>query len=462
MRNTGTLKQSSRLYAWSGTDTDEIMSFFAVLMYMAIDPRTSVNEYWSSNEILQLPGFKRIMSYNRYTLLNKFLHFVDNDVTSSAGLSARLHKMSPIIKHLGKKFNSLYNLGPDLSIDESLTLFKGRLSWAQKIKSKARFGIKSSELYDSRTGYMARFHCYTRKEDSPEDDLSFGVDLGRQSTKVVLKLLQGLEDRGHCVVMDNLNNCPSVARFLKYLGFDCFGALQANRRNIPSDIAKVSKNVRKGTIISRHSGDVSIIAWMDSKMVNIISTYHRPDTYLGTRAGKPLVKPVCIRDYNMAMGGVDLKAQKLSMYLLERKRGVKWYRKMFKRLLNVSIMNAFVMYQSSLKRRGKVSVTHREFRLALAESLVKRHRPCVAEVIAPSVDNVVMRLRRDIVHEPENLAGSSNRSRCMICNRKKITKLVRTKCVQCDVYLCFVGCWKIWHSASELPGVDIRACKRKR
>lgn len=76
---------------------------------------------------------------------------------------------------------------------------------------------------------------------------------------------------------------------------------------------------------------------------NIISTFHDDATYVGSKAGKTLVKPVCVRDYNNTMGGIDLKDQKLSMYLLERKRGLKWYIKIFKRLLNVSILNGYII-----------------------------------------------------------------------------------------------------------------------
>ena len=460
MRNEGTLKPSSRLRLWTETNADEIMFFFAMLMYMGIDTRTLASEYWTSDEVLQLPGFRRNMSYNRNFLLNKCLHFVDNgaverqqlsqtEEASSTRQSAKLRKLAPVIEHLGKKFNSLYHLGPDISIDESLILSKGRLSKAQTIRSKvARIGMKSYELCESRTGYMARFQIHSGKDDSPHSDPSLGVSLGSKSTKVVLELLQGLERRGHCVVMGNYYNSPSLARYLKGLGFDCLGTLRANRRNVPSDIARVSQKVSKGTIISRHCGDVSIIAWMDSKMTNIISTYHNSDTCIGTRAGKRVENPVCVRDYNTTMGGVVLKNQKLSMYLLERKRGVKWYMKMFKRLLNVSIHNAFVLYAGSLERRGKLPLTHREFRYQLAQSLLKRHRPCLSEISQPV--GGPLRLRREIVHQPQYLQGSQNVSRCVMCCRRKHTKFIHSRCVQCDVYLCFEKCWTIWHSSAQL------------
>lgn len=156
-------------------------------------------------------------------------------------------KLSPFIEHLQMKFDALYNLGRNISIDESLTLFKGRLSWIQTIRTKAaRFGIKSYELCESNTGYMARFQIYTGKaDDTIESDQVVSIQLGGKSTKVVLELLKGLDGRGHCLMMDNLYNCPSLARYLKSKGFDCLGTLRPSRRNVPVDIAKVPKNVPK-------------------------------------------------------------------------------------------------------------------------------------------------------------------------------------------------------------------------
>ncbi|KAL0879316.1 hypothetical protein ABMA27_003095 [Loxostege sticticalis] len=332
----GTLKPLSRLHQWHDTNADEIAVLLAVFMYMGIDNRSSQYEYWKANDYLEMPRFKEFLPYNRFLLLNRFLHFVDNSDVHSDFASS-----------------SLYNLRREIYIDESLTLFKGRLSFVQTIRSKvARFGIKSYELCESKTGYLYKFSIYTGKNS----DNSFTVvapndDLGGKTTQVVLGLLKDLERRGHCVTMDNFYNCPSLARYLKSLGFDCMGTLRLNRKQVPRDVNRIPKNVEKGTIMARQCGDVFVIAWKDAKLVTMISTYHTDETYIGSKAGKVLVEPVCVKDYNNTMGGVDLKDQKLSMYLLERKRGVKWYIKMFKRLLNVSIHNAFIMYTSSLSRR---------------------------------------------------------------------------------------------------------------
>ncbi|KAL0803269.1 hypothetical protein ABMA28_017247 [Loxostege sticticalis] len=468
MKANGTLKPSSRLHQWHDTNADEIAVLFAVFMYMGIDNRSCQYEYWKANDYLEMLRFRELLPYNRFLLLNRFLHFVDNsdvsqNLSHSEGVaSKKLAKLQPVISHLSSKFSSLYNLRREISIDESLTLFKGRLSFVQTIRSKAaRFGIKSYELCESKTGYLYKFFIYTGKNS----DNSFTVvapsdDLGGKTTQVVLGLLKDLERRGHCVTMDNFYNCPSLARYLKSLGFDCLGTLRLNRKHVPRDVNRIPKNVEKGTIMARQCGDVSVIAWKDAKLVTMISTYHTPETYIGSKAGKVLVKPVCVKDYNNTMGGVDLKDQKLSMYLLERKRGVKWYIKMFKRLLNVSIHNAFIMYTSSLSRRNKDALTHRDFRYSLAKSLVDAHHhspPVIREQIGE-----VMRLRRDVVHEPKYEPGRNNRKRCKVCYRQKIDKMVHSQCVTCGEYLCFGTCWREWHSLPKLKGQEFRGRQRSR
>ena len=52
-------------------------------------------------------------------------------------------------------FQRTYVPERDVSVDESLMAYKGRLSWIQLIASKrARFGIKFDMLCESSTGYI--------------------------------------------------------------------------------------------------------------------------------------------------------------------------------------------------------------------------------------------------------------------------------------------------------------------
>jgi hypothetical protein len=78
----------------------------------------------------------------------------------------------------------------------------------------------------------------------------------------------------------------------------------------------------------------------------MISTFHDATVRAVQHRGAEIKKPDCILEYNKAMGGVDLKDQKLQPHLLERKKGSKWYIKLFRRLLNVSVHNALIVYNS--------------------------------------------------------------------------------------------------------------------
>jgi hypothetical protein len=105
--------------------------------------------------------------------------------------------------------------------------------------------------------------------------------------------------------------------------------------------------LKKGEHFGQHSGDVSVLAWRDKKRVTMISTYHRDDMrVIVNKANKQEIKPVVVSDYNKNMLGVDLNYQMLQSYLLERKRITKWYMKLFRRLLNIAIHNAMVIYYS--------------------------------------------------------------------------------------------------------------------
>jgi hypothetical protein len=83
----------------------------------------------------------------------------------------------------------------------------------------------------------------------------------------------------------------------------------------------------------------------------MISTYHSQDTRTVTIRGKETVKPISVLDYNQCMGGADLKDQLLHSCLIERRRMNKWYMKLFRRLLNTSILNALIIYRNNTGER---------------------------------------------------------------------------------------------------------------
>ena len=87
----------------------------------------------------------------QYLLIEKFLHFVDNRTLGEN--YEKIAKIKPIHDYLLQRFSLLYTLERDISIDESLLLWKGLLSWKQYIPKKhSRFGMKSFVLCEASPG----------------------------------------------------------------------------------------------------------------------------------------------------------------------------------------------------------------------------------------------------------------------------------------------------------------------
>jgi hypothetical protein len=74
------------------------------------------------------------------------------------------------------------------------------------------------------------------------------------------------------------------------------------------------------------------------------------ETQTVSKRGKQKIIPVCILDYKQYMGGVDLKDQLLESYLVGRKRTNKWYMKLFQRLLNITVLNALILYRKRIEQ----------------------------------------------------------------------------------------------------------------
>jgi hypothetical protein len=77
-----------------------------------------------------MPMFLELFVKRRFHLLLKFLHLADNKSYDEATCSSkRLYKLKLTLNHLNAKFRSVYTPVCDASVDESLMMWKGRLSW---------------------------------------------------------------------------------------------------------------------------------------------------------------------------------------------------------------------------------------------------------------------------------------------------------------------------------------------
>lgn len=163
-------------------------------------------------------------------------------------------------------------------------------------------------------------------------------------------------------------------------------------------------------------------------------------------------KPQVVMEYNNTMGGVDRLDQHLTNYPIIKKRGEKYYKKIFFHLFDISPWNAFVLYQ---KHGGKYS--HLNFRLDLIDRLIERHGIVNERIGRPEILPNPLRLTER--HFLEVIPATEKKLRptrqCFVCcsKRNESGKRIRREkgyfCPDCDVGLCLSPCFKIYQTKAD-------------
>nr|XP_004207578.2 piggyBac transposable element-derived protein 4-like [Hydra vulgaris] len=159
---------------WEETNVAEIKTFIAVILLIGVIYKAKLSMYWSKDVLYNTPIFSEVNSRNRFNILLRFFHFNNNEDENYDATNEnrdRLHKVQPVINILRNRFKIVYKPGKNLSVDESLVLYKGRLHFCQYIITKrACFGIKLYKLATSK-GTTLDFFVYCGKGMFADDDM---------------------------------------------------------------------------------------------------------------------------------------------------------------------------------------------------------------------------------------------------------------------------------------------------
>ncbi|XP_067940184.1 piggyBac transposable element-derived protein 4-like, partial [Watersipora subatra] len=276
--------------AWQLVDEKDIWRIFGLILLMGIVKKPTLSSYWSTDPLLSTPVFSKMISRNRFLMVLSSLHFTDNSENPAGN---KLFKLGSVFAMICDRLSSVLLPGKFISIDESLLAWKGRLSFRQYIPSKrSRFGIKLFALCDAVSGYVHKLSVYIGDEQEQAEGTGRGV-----THNIVMKLMSGLLNLGHCLFMDNFYNSPELAAELVKNNTHVCGTLRPNRKGVPKDL-----KMYNGKLIKKDTGKVN---------------------YKGDKVCKPAV----VLDYNKYMGGVDKSDQNLHYYIAARKT-MKWYKKL--------------------------------------------------------------------------------------------------------------------------------------
>jgi len=416
---------------------------------MGILKKPSISLYWSADPLYHTPVFQNVMKRDRYLLILRFLHMVDND--DLRGTTDRLFKIRPLIDDLSEKFQKFYTPTQDLALDESLLLWKGRLLFRQYLPAKrARFGIKIFSVCDQ-NGYTCRFRVYTGADASSNEITSLiGTDacnMNKTEQLTVYMMLPFL-GKGYSLYVDNYYTTVALFQYLHKNSTNVCGTVRKNR--VPNIIK--NHKLQKGESKYFARGNLMRTKFADKKEVYLLSSLHTTGTTTVAQHGRRhtfVEKPNAVIAYNQRMGAVDRMDQLLEPYSAPRK-SLKWYHKLAIHLIQVSMLNAYCLYRSNFV--GSRRKTFLQFQHCVLTAMFFNHdlsAPTLAEQTLTRTD-FLSRLvgRHFIARLPASDKKQHPTKRCRVCHaRGLMRKETRYFCNDCPSKpgLCIDKCFEIYH-----------------
>uniref|UniRef100_A0A8C5PK49 PiggyBac transposable element-derived protein domain-containing protein n=1 Tax=Leptobrachium leishanense TaxID=445787 RepID=A0A8C5PK49_9ANUR len=367
---------------WTPLDVPEFLKFWALTMLMGIIKKPSIRSYWSSSPICSTPIYPQSMSRRRYENILRFMHFSDNSLCPPREHPQfdRLYKICPLITHFAARFPEAYTPGRNICVDESLMKYKGRLGFKQYIPSKrSRYGVKVYKLCDSKSGYTQAFRVYEGK-DSSLDPPGCPEHMGT-SGKIVWDLLFPLMNKGYHLYVDNFYTSVPLFKLLYCFDTAACGTVRKNRVGFPAQLVRT--RLKRGETSALRQEELLAVKYRDKKDVYLLSTIHTERSVEVSVRGRAerIRKPVCIKDYNRHMGGVDLADQLLQPYQIMRKSRA-WYKKVAIYLMQIATHNAFLLCK---KANPGVTLSFLQFQLQVISGFLYQDAPAPQAVMGDRV-----------------------------------------------------------------------------
>ena len=459
------LKSDKSYFRWFQLTLKEFLPFLGIVIFMGLVEVPSLVEYWNDDgffgqEFVRASGMNRTRFMNILTALH--LCDLEQDRQNEI-LKARkepydpLFKLKPLMNDLQLACKTYFVPGQNISIDERMVAFKGRIGMKQYIKDKpTKWGFKLWVLASSDSGYTYKFQVYTGKRLTQTNN-GLGYD-------VVMGLMDGLFRQGYHLFCDNYYSSPKLCSDLFQRGCFMTGTIRENRIGFPKNLDNpLPVKAERGTSRWFRDGQTIFVKWKDTKVVCVISSYY-PATgremvergkgkLVGGRYVKERVNiPPAIKGYNGHMGGVDLSDQLLKCYEIIRK-SKKWWKTLFLHFIDVAIVNSFLRHKAI---GGELN--HKMFRVNLARSLLSasemqvnpspgQGRPPKSDVRAEHCPVAISNEGLD----QKSTKASLGRKNCKLCydlNEKQMK--TPWKCSKCLIPLCLQldrNCFQKWHSA---------------
>jgi hypothetical protein len=396
---------------WYDVDEGELRAFMGIRLWMGMRKQPNIKTFWAGeDDIFHCPKITGLFTRKHFETLSKCLHLTNMDDGMLDRNSPNFDKVAQcrwLIDVIWRACKSIWWLGAYCTIDEMMVRYKGTYCpiWQYLPMKPEKWGIKIWCLADSITKYVYDFDVYMGKNNVATEGPALPRGGGNLAQGMVLNLMDGLENEGRMVVMDNYFTSIELFEKLHVRGIYATGTVQSNRIGLPEILADISTlNSSQQGSLEWHMHDsqtIASVAWRDKKTVHLLSTHARLVVVEGEE--RPTIprrngaiqeaiptSPVHL-EYTTHMRGVDVADQLRSNYSCQV-RTHKWWHRIFYFLLDMSVVNMYLMYLECWKKFpiGTRPMAHLQFRNNLYKAMTQGfhgrdglgvldlpHEPCI-------------------------------------------------------------------------------------
>lgn len=336
------------------------------------------------------------------------------------------------IRDLFEQFNSrlrlFYVASPNLTIDEQLLEFHGRVKFRQYIKSKpGKFGIKIIWLCDAET-----FYCLNGVVYIGVGTLEPGK--GITTSGVTLHLMKPYLNTGRNLTGDNWFTSMELVNTLRENNTTYIGTIKSNSRGVPP-IAKCTKDrVKKDTKIFQDDNRTTLVSFWDKgvKPVLLVDSFHRH-----VPAPEVNCKAETVLAYNRTKSGVDIADKRMRGLTCKRKCR-RWPYAVFSNLVDAASNNATIVFNKKHPGKTRKQDQHYSFLTNAGYQLVDAHIRRRIENVSQLKSSTRAAMRslgyNSTAAVPSEPIMEKSR-RCYLCENKKDRKTNQC-CPQCHQPRC--------------------------
>lgn len=398
---------------WKNLNRHELETFLASYILIHIQQLPSLKMHYNKSDIIfsKLPEF---ISEWRYNMIQRFLHISQSD-------SKDLEKFKYVLDDINNKSKFYFYPGYYVTIDERMISWKGRSSLVKyEPRKPTKWGFRPYILADNKTGFTFEIII--------TDDLKENYEYSKIEN-LVFSMMENLK-QPHILVTDSFYTTEKILESKKF-GF--IGSIKANRVTLSNK--EKNKKMKKYDKMF-YANDYGLLTkFYDKKIMYVISNVHSNNIENTTRWDNKkktnIHIPKVIKDYSINMKGVDNSNQLISYYELNR-RTIKWWKRIFFHLVDMSIVNSWILYK--LKTNKKISQL--EFRMKIIEHIKEKSK------------------KIDLFHFPVKNELRKTCKYCILNNGKSMRGTSKNptslySCSNCGVFLC-IECFVLYHSETSI------------